>query len=410
MNNTIKKFSLISMALVLCICCIAPSFSWYSHKGVQDKKTAMYYNKNLPVSGYLAGNNLTMTTYKGSIDDHGEVSYKETPIESGTNITAAGITAETIGDYQTTCYKTVLENKSAKDVRVGLYLETADFGSGTDICFGTSDPIWRRLSADSMSTVAKPKIASTNTMRVYYKKTKDSEGTPIWSETEFYVNAHSNDYNHKVYKMTRISESSDYYYADIPADSTEFYIACEETENFDYRRTGNISVSGSGLSATQSVLITLPGGLDSNDKYMKYKVDNTTGANVAKYVSTLFLTTKGKGKTGSVALNSGNYTGSLVKYKSENDSIATVNENTGEVTGVAEGTAVITITVTGTYGDTYTVKSVVNVQNPNQTVPLVQNILVPKKDGDNNGKATVCWYIDNKTDTSLSDIKLMLTL
>ena len=380
----------------------------------------MYYKKeNLPVSGYLKDDKLSMTTYEGSIDDHGEVSYVE---GEGKEITEINAAAGKNGKYNTTCYKTVLENSSDKDVRVGLYLETADFGSGTDICFGTSDPIWRRLSADSMSTVAKPKIASTNTMRVYYQKTTDSEGTPIWSETEFYVNAHSNDYNHKVYKMTRISESSDFYYADIPADSTEFYIACEETENFDYRRTGNISVSDSGLSATQSVLITLPGGLDSNKKYMEYDVANTTGANVAKYVSTLFLTTakkdengtidpeKNKTAIGSVALKSGNYTGKPVKYTSEKTSIATVNENTGEVTGVAEGTAVITITVTGTYGDTYTVKSVVNVQNPNQTVPLVQNILVPKKVGNNNGTATVCWYIDNKTDTSLSDIKLMLTL
>ena len=154
------------------------------------------------------------------------------------------------------------------------------------------------------------------------------------------------------------------------------------------------------------MLITLPGGLDSNKKYMEYDVAKTTGANVANYISTLFLTTAGNGHTGSVALESGKYTGKPVKYTSEKTSIATVDENTGEVTGVAEGTAVIDITVTGQYGDTYTVKSVVNVQNPNQTVPLVQNVLV--KAG---GKAEVCWYIDNKSKTTeLTDIKLMLTL
>ncbi|MGN1137992.1 MAG: Ig-like domain-containing protein [Ruminococcus sp.] len=414
MNNTIKKLTLISMALVLCVCCIAPSFSWYNHNEAKDDKTAMYYNReNLPVSGYLASDNLSMTTYEGAIDDNGEVSYEKTPLASGTKITAEASTDE---EYKTTCYKTVLENTSAKNVRVGLYLETADFGTGTDICFGTSDPIWRRLSADSMSTVAKPHKGTTNTMRVYYKRTYYSDtGEPIWSETEFYVNAQSNEYNSNVYKMSRISEDSDYYYADIPSDSTEFYISCEETESFDHRRTGNISVSDSHLSATNSVLVALPGGLDGDNKYMKYEVSDVTGANVANYVSTLFLTTakkeedgtinpeKNKTAIGSVALESGKYTGT-VSYKSENPGIATVDSN-GKVTGLAEGTAVIDITVTGEYGDTYTVKSVVNIQNPNQTVPLVQNVLV--KAG---AKAEVCWYIDNKTTTKLTDIKLMLTL
>ena len=73
--------------------------------------------------------------------------------------------------------------------------------------------------------------------------------------------------------------------------------------------------------------------------------------------------------------------------------------------GKKEGTAVITITVTGANGDKCTAETTVNVQNPNTTLPLVQNILVPK-----GGEASVCWYIDNKTTNELTNLKLMLTL
>lgn len=400
-NNTIKKIAIISMAFVLCICCITPSFSWYDHNG----KNAEYVNaieyarESLPVSGYLSDDNLTMTTYKGTLASDGEVSYDETTEVD--DITAEG-SADGI-EYKTTCYKSVIKNTSAKDVRVGLYLETAEFGSGGDsVCYGTSDPIWRRITADSMNTKMKAEKISAGTMRVYYQKT-------VWTEDAFYVVAYSNDYNHKLYPMAACPNDADLFYADIPSTSTAFFITCEEAvePSRDYRRTNEISVSDEGISPTTSKKISLTVGAMVDNKYMKATIGSVSGANIAEFAEKLYLSTNSlnDANKGSVALTSGtDYIGDSISYSSNNTDVATVDAS-GNVVGKKEGTAVITITVTGANGDICTAETTVNVQNPNSTLPLVQNILVPQ-----GGEASVCWYIDNKTTNELTDLKLMLTL
>lgn len=406
--NTTKKLLILCMALVMCICCIAPSFSWYDRNGAQADKTAMQYTRSaLPASGALADNTkLTMTTYKGTLDANNEVKYDETA-DGVVNSEAITATAGDGTNYATTCYKTVIKNTSAKDVRVGLYLESADFGSGTDdICFGTSDPLWRRVSSETMNTAAQKETAAANTMRVYYQKQVGS-ADPVWTENEFFVNARSNEYNLKTYKMTSCSLDPNYYYADIPADSTHFFIACTESEYVDYQRTNEVVVADCGLSKAQSVAVHLTAGEMTNGTIgnMKAFYENYAGTNIIKHYSSLNLATTGLGKTGSLALTANeHYTGTSIAYSSDNTGVATVDAN-GEVTGAGAGTAVITTTVTGAKGDAYSVKTTVNVQDPAQTLPLMQNILVPKS-----GEAAVCWYIDNKTTNAISNLKLMLTL
>lgn len=405
MNKT-KKLIILCMAVVLCTCCVVPSFSWYNHNSKNtDKVNAIAYSRPaIPVSGYLDKDHLTMTTYQGTLASDGEVSYVEGEGNEVTTIKAEKST--TAGEYNTTCYKSVIKNTSSKDVHVGLYLETADFGDGEDeICFGTSDPIWRRITAASMNTKIEAKKVSTGTMRIYYQKNS------VWSETEFYVVAYSNDYNHKLYPMTICPGGTNLYYADIPSTSTTFFIACENAlePSRDYRRTNEISVSEIGLKPTQSKVINLVGGSMVNDKYMKARISDINGANVANFVKNLYLSTHplNDANTGSVALTSGtDYIGSKIEY-SCNNNIVTVDKASGNVTaGNKAGTAIITTTVTGAKGDKSIVKTTVNVHNPSCTLPLVQNILVPK-----NGESTVCWYIDNKSTTKdLTDIKLMLTL
>lgn len=400
-NNTIKKIAIISMALVLCICCITPSFSWYDHNGrnAEYVNAIEYTRTSLPVSGYLSDEKLSMTTYKGRLATDGEVSYDETT--AVTDIKAEG--SADGKEYKTTCYKSVIKNISAKDVRVGLYLETAEFGSGGDsVCYGTSDPIWRRITADSMNTKMKAEKVSAGTMRVYYQKS-------VWTENAFYVVAYSNDYNHKLYPMATCPSDTDLFYADIPSTSTAFFITCEEAvvPSRTYRRTNEISVSECMLSPTNSKKISLTAGAMVDNKYMQATIGSVSGANIAEFVEKLYLSTNSlnDANKGSVALTSGtDYIGSSISYLSNNEDVATVDAS-GNVVGIKEGTAVITITVTGANGDKCTAETTVNVQNPNTTLPLVQNILVPQ-----GGEASVCWYIDNKTTNELTDLKLMLTL
>ncbi len=405
MNKT-KKLLILCLAIILCICCVVPSFSWYNHSSNIDDVNAIEYNRSsLPVSGNLNG--LKMTTYQGTLASNGEVSYDET--KSVETITAG---KSSDGEYNTTCYKSVIKNDSAKDVYVGLYLETAEFGSGDDeICFGTSDPIWRRITAASMNTKITPKKTSTGTMRVYFQKTYQ---TTVWSETEFYIVAYSNDYNHKLYPMTHISGSI-YYYADIPSTSTYFFLTCEESlePSRDFRRTNAITAKDDGLTPINPILIWLIEGDMVDNKYMHANIskDYSDRVNIVNFVENLYLSTSdlNDANTGSVALKSGDdYIGNSIKYTSNNEDVATVDAE-GKVTAKGAGTAVITTTVSGLAypaGNTSVVQTTVNVQDPSKTLPLVQNILVSA-----NGESTVCWYIDNKSTTKdLNDIKLMLTL
>jgi uncharacterized protein YjdB len=250
-------------------------------------------------------------------------------------------------------------------------------------------------------------------MRVYFLRT-NSDGETVWdSETVYYIVAKSTSVNSKLYTMSKCTDSSSMYYADIPTDTTSFFVTCENslTPSRDFRRTDEIKTekggNSGGLSATKSIYVYLKTGKMAGDdnQYMQSFTESTTGANIVSFTSNLYLTTSGSATTGSVALQDGNYIGNSVTYASDNTSVATVNSSTGKVTAVGAGTAVITIKVTGANGDTYSVKSTVNVQNPTQTVPLVQNVLV--KAGED---ATVCWYIDNKTTKEISGIKLMFTL
>ena len=67
---------------------------------------------------------------------------------------------------------------------------------------------------------------------------------------------------------------------------------------------------------------------------------------------TLSLKT-GESKTPSYTVNPAEATNKKVSFKSDNNAVATVNETTGEVTGVKEGTATITITTAdGNFTDT----------------------------------------------------------
>ncbi|MBR6629851.1 MAG: Ig domain-containing protein, partial [Bacteroidaceae bacterium] len=61
----------------------------------------------------------------------------------------------------------------------------------------------------------------------------------------------------------------------------------------------------------------------------------------------------GESKTPSYTVNPAEATNKAVSFKSDNPAVATVNETTGEVTGVKEGTATITITTAdGNFTDT----------------------------------------------------------
>lgn len=434
--KNLKKLTILCLALIMLACCMVPTYSWYTHDDKANSETAngiQYEKSSLPVSGYVASTDLTMTTYQGTLSDKGEVEYSDTALTDSTFTADAFNTSTSLdGNYTTTCYKTVISNSSSTAVRVGLYFENLQLGSsGDSICVGASSPIWRRVSADSMITNAELTSASTGTMRIYFNPNS------AWTEETFYVAAYSiTPDSQKLYTMTQIG-STTVYYADIPTDTISCYVACENTlsSTRKYRRTTDLVIDSdaykeaggtvvndsstnttdcSSLSSTNSVLVTLTKGGITADRYMKPETTTVnevttlptveSPANIINYNSKLTIE---EGSTQSLALKSGtDYVGKSVEYASDNESVAKVDKSTGEVEAVAEGSATITTTVTGeTYGDTYSVTTKVNVLNANNTIPLVQDIYIAAGD-----EEEVCWYVDNGTTSEIKDITLVLTL
>ena len=137
---------------------------------------------------------------------------------------------------------------------------------------------------------------------------------------------------------------------------------------------------------------------DKNDLYQNHLHDLLTVdgvVNVKQYKEKIYANVGAANV--SVALTKGtDYTGKSVSYKSSDTSVATVASD-GTLTLLKEGVATITTTITGVYTDTMTVTTEVEVIDPKNQVPVVENVTV-----DANGQVEVCWFIKNETTEALT--------
>lgn len=198
---------------------------------------------------------------------------------------------------------------------------------------------------------------------------------------------------------------SSVWYADIPANHNELFIAVENWKQ-SYQRTQTFTnLQGDGLSQQQSLFFNL------NGTYTGYKNaystvgkvgGDDTGANISEYYSSAQL---GAGESIDLGLDSSQYSGTIsYSIPSEQQQYATVSEN-GVVTAANNltktQTVELTYTATSQYDDTVKLTCAVTINvypsedNLIANAPIVTNFLIPGSTENNENVKEVYWFIQN---------------
>ena len=111
----------------------------------------------------------------------------------------------------------------------------------------------------------------------------------------------------------------------------------------------------------------------------------------------------GESKTPSYTVNPAEATNKAVSFKSDNPAVATVNETTGEVTGVSKGTATITVkTADGNFTDTCTVT--VSCAHTNKSTVPAQDSTCTVKGWDEYKECDDCGQLFNTSDVEINEV------
>lgn len=372
------------LAVILCVMCVTTStFSWFTRpQSLQGDHLGLDFNYDIST-----GTGITMRTY-ASIDDG--KTYVET---TGSEITdfskAGGLAAGT-----RVCYRTDIINSGTAPQSVSLYLTKLEFPEDTSGSFylGVNGPLktYKNYYGDSSLTSDKQAV-TINQKNVYVGFYNANTYTPTdyqihwWNSSKSSYNGNSEvqpyfspektgTWNSKTYKMS---------YATIPWDANAVKLRKGDTwygeDNTDIVSNNTVAFDGNSTYVTSGK----SAGINTFYSSATLKVGDS-----------IDLAAEAQGKT--------------ITYSSSNTGVATVDVNTGTVTGVSAGTAIITVTAKGTYGDVMTARCTVTVSsadgNAKSDVPIVTNVKVDGKYADGEpGMESIYWYIKN--DSSSGSLK-----
>ena len=446
--NTTKKLLVLVLAVAIAVVCFVPStFSWYSHNSAKDGNEnyipngnlISYQNPTLPVSMKTLedGTNNSVAIESTVIaDKHGKPNSADTTDYSGSTKT---INANTVSYYKTT-----LKNYGSDDVIIDL--NAFGLSNSSDVKVGTILPTLNEKSYASRAVRTK---ATGTTFRVYFKSNQGFY--PYWTK---YDNSASITYNaslandmNVMYKQPGGNETplrlticpdtkgtnnaylnalvannnennvktainNAIFYADIPADVEYFFFFnhyyYKTTENRNWNSTIHIT------DKTQGKLYTMTGGV-SGDEHKEYSASaaDTDLVAVNSYYKTVSMSA-GSSSNADISLKKTSdvdpefvpeYYGTSIKYEIDttttNAAGITVNLDGYITGGNSYGTSRIKTTIKGKWGDELSLYTDVVVQQSIDQVPIMKNILVPKKGTDNKpdgtpgNEVTVDWYVAN---------------
>ena len=432
---TAKKILVVVLAVILFIICISSStFSWFKTRPNSNSGGKLSLTLPLQEGGINAelksydGSGVTMNTYVSRDDGITFDSTAAAPATSGT----LGTTSPSNRIY----YKTEIINGKTTPQNVSLYIKNFATGgqANANVCVGTNEPVksFKNYSLMGVTIPSPTKVtANATTKRIYFKPVSEvPSGNKYdghrtnWSppsgidptDPYYYVRSGNNGSYSNSTRFYRCTESSDnVWYADIPWGDNQLYISVTADGSVDYQRTQNFTdLYGDGLSTSQSLCFYTNGSYtDYNNAWAgKY---TCTGANVATFYNNITISNV-NGQEVSVALDNTTtppqYTSqAAIKYYSSDQSIFTINEDTGVITPVGAGNAYVVYRVTSDYGesrdfgsDTTTKVTVNNVNTSTATIksaPIVTNLMLSaatnegQVNTDKSNVQTVYWFIQN---------------
>lgn len=414
-----KTVLVIVLTVALCAASVStPTFSWYTRPASADGGAIVLGGTAGVTYNISTGEGVTMTTVAGVHDSQtNTVTYGDT----ATDLTGS----QTLAKGETRYYCTTITNSSTADQNVSLYLSNVDLGTklSGNFCVGVNGPMRTYKSyAKVTNEGSKGSEITREFMRIYFRPHTASGSSDVnWSGKSYNL-VYGVGKEPDTYVAMTATTTTDVYYADIPSDATQVFVAVKDYSESWQRTQTFTDIKGDGLSTTQSLLLYLNGSYDStaynNAQASKEKV---VGANIYKYYDTITVPV---GQTYSAALSSSNYSGSTIRYYDDDSylDIFTAVETTGVITAKAVGTSYLYTKVTGAFGDTLEVKTTVKViasfsDASKLDVPVITNCKIDKStsqasdvnvEGEPvetvilNGVETVYWYIKNDSTTSLT--------
>lgn len=400
-----KRTIIILLVLVMAVVSFIPAtFSWYDHNDSLTGYKLRYEKSNLPVS---AGSiSVSTKEYKMDPNNPDKVFYDE---KGNKQYQGSALTAGSVSAGATQYYGTTFTNSGSAPAYVNLYLN--GFTHNPKNLIGTTAPNLTERGVSSTVHLTNKNMVrvycqfenandwnheSANRYVVYKTKTGSSNCIEITNEID-----NNNDSNN-------ILSGKETYYVDLPDDTMEFYFATDGhkggfstdtlTVTQPWYRTRTIT---SVKPETGYYLTGFSDDTTWNAQYVTFSIPG--GISVMTYFDTAVMSS---GQHTYVTLNNGvNYTGASAVYTVPQNSLVSVNGNTGYVTagnsfGV-ESTATITTTITGSLGDSTTVTTAVS--NPSTVnAPVSLNVEIPAGTFENGvlqkaGTAEVVWYIKNNS-------------
>ena len=426
-----KVIIAIVLAVVLVIVCMnVPTFSWFSRPHGQDGEKAMFggsdgtYHINA-----FNGKNVAVSTMGSATGADGTY----TTDCNGNNACSGSDVLNNNRKY----FCTTLTNNSGSVQNVSLYARTLSIPTSTNngsLALGVNGPT---RSYHDYSALATPSTdANRNEMRIYFEKDNGIEG---WKGTEFYIcynedpdtsveSLDGKGSNGQWRKMQHVGGDSNpnQYFADIPSTATHAFFA---VEGWDYHNNGQpdnslrsqtlYNLKSDGQDPTHSKLYKITSDTNTAGNHLVHTPPySVTGNCINHYYKDIFVAT-GSGNSFNAALSglplrsdtytvgtttyqyNANYIGTL-KYYSGNDSVFTVDVDTGVITPVGAGEAILyTKSTGGSYPDEQQVETTVHVTaDANYVfndVPIVKNIEIPASTVNDANIVKVYWYVINNS-------------
>ena len=379
-----SKFTLvIVLGLVLCLLCgTTTTFSWFNRPG-SISGDSLTYSDSYNVTN---GKDITAVTYAASKPDGSEYSANPFDFKS----------LQTVSAHETRYFCTEVKNMGAAPQSISLFLNNQD---NNKLSVGVNSPLrtYRRVTSDSQTSDVSKTPCNVNKKNLYiatnvpdptiYTMRTRKNGASDYTDKKLsgYIERMSGNYDNKAYQIS---------YVTIPIEHDRARLGLGNGSSQEW--------FGSDLEIT-----------DKNNTYV-FKADKSTvmkqsaqSAEISRFYSKaetivgskFYLSATAKGK---------------VSYASSNIEVATVDGN-GQVTANMAGKTTITVTSIGVYGDKITAKCELTVSKEpvkSSYIPIVTNMKIEGKTGNEPAVTKVYWYIKNDTQSnavySLGDVQISL--